>query len=51
MYVDVKQPATAQNRLPELNPNWRAVLYHGDVDKHLPLGVASYEQDLEETLA
>ncbi len=51
MYVDVKQPAAASRVLAETNPNWRAVLYHGEVDKHLPLGVASYEQELEETLA
>lgn len=38
MYVDVKQPApvAAEQQAPALD--WRAVLYHGDNDRHLPLG-------------
>lgn len=47
LYVDVKQPV-AKEATKDLGMNWRAVLYHGDTSKHLPLGVASYEQDLEE---
>jgi cellulose synthase (UDP-forming) len=43
MYVDVKAPAPAvSTQAPTLD--WRSVLYHGDTDKHLPLGV----DDLEE---
>lgn len=43
MYVDIKTPTTAVVAGPAA-PDWRAVLYHGDTDKHLPLGV----DDLEE---
>lgn len=38
MYVDVK-PAVATEKPKENALDWRAVLYHGDTDKHLPLGV------------
>lgn len=43
LYVDVQQNTpTKVAQSPALD--WRAVLYHGDTDKHLPLGV----DDLEE---
>lgn len=46
MYVDIAVAApVAKKADPSLD--WRAVLYHGDTDKHLPLGVANNEKDLE----
>lgn len=43
MYVDVKQDAPAKTtQSPALD--WRAVLYHGDTNKHLPLGVDELEE-------
>lgn len=45
MYVDIKTPnATVAVAQQSATPDWRAVLYHGDTDKHLPLGV----DDLQE---
>lgn len=49
MYVDIKPPVT-KAPVQDLSLNWRAVLYHGDTDKHLPLGVTAYDQELQETL-
>ena len=50
MYVDVKKPHVMQNTI---NPtlDWRAVLYHGDDVKRLPLGLASYDKDVKESAA
>jgi len=46
MYVDVVTAAPVVKKAdPSLD--WRAVLYHGDTDKHLPLGLASTDRDLE----
>jgi cellulose synthase (UDP-forming) len=49
MYVEVypKAPATASAGEPVLD--WRAVLYHGDAKKKVPLGASSYSASSEET--
>jgi len=47
LYVDVKQPAVATAIATTSSaavPDWKAVLYHGDTDRHLPIDV----DDLEE---
>lgn len=49
MYVDIKQPEPVRS-LPETSMNWRAVLYHGDTDKHLPLGLSMHDQELQDSL-
>lgn len=49
MYVDIKPPVV-KAPVQDLSLNWRAVLYHGDTDKHLPLGVTSYDQELQESV-
>ncbi|MCA9334714.1 glycosyltransferase [Candidatus Saccharibacteria bacterium] len=49
MYVEVKQSASRQT-VPEASMNWRAVLYHGDTDRHLPLGLTVYDQELQDSL-
>jgi hypothetical protein len=48
LYVDVKQPSAAKELATDSGLNWRAVLYHGDTNKRLPLGLDSYDQELEE---
>lgn len=46
MYVEIAKPAPVVKKAdPSLD--WRAVLYHGDSNKHLPLGIASSDRDLE----
>lgn len=46
MYIDIVTTTPVVKKAdPSLD--WRAVLYHGDTDKHLPLGVASSDKDLE----
>lgn len=49
LYVDIKQAPIA-TPTSDQGLNWRAVLYHGDTNKHLPLGIASIDQDLEEAV-
>jgi cellulose synthase (UDP-forming) len=43
LYIDVQQQTqVAIPQKPALD--WRAVLYHGDTDKHLPLGADEFEE-------
>lgn len=43
LYVDIKQKEAV--KMPEVGmANWRAVLYHGDTNTHLPLGVEAGEE-------
>ncbi len=49
MYVDIKPAASSVAAVKQQDHtlNWRAVLYHGDTDRHLPLGI-NYDQELQE---
>jgi hypothetical protein len=44
MYVDIKAPAAKANNSKADDIDWRAVLYHGDDNNALPLGVLHDEE-------